>query len=179
MIIVLSGKTASGKDTIKSALLKKYPNLRRVITTTSRTPRAGEVNGVDYYFLSEEEFKIKISNNEFLESVEYGGNLYGTEKTQFTQNGDILWKIDPSRAGKVRKLLKDNLVVIYVTASDEVILERLEKRGLPQEEIAKRMADDKRIWDQFKDKYDYVVENMPGKLQEAVNEIIKILEDNK
>lgn len=192
ILLVLTGKTASGKDTIKSALLSKYPNLGKVITSTSRTLRFNEKEGVDYYFLTRDEFEAKINRGEFVEYVEYGGNLYGTYKTELEQalSSDFVWKIDPSRAGEVRNFIKrsypkqlaENLIqkvlVIYISVSDEVILERLKKRGLPQAEIQKRMADDKRIWQQYQNSYDFVVENIPGKLDETLDKVEQILENH-
>ena len=179
MLIVLTGKTASGKDTVKSILLKKYPNFKRVITTTSRTPRFNEKDGVDYHFLTRKEFENKVKNNDFLEYVEYGGNLYGTQKIELEQtlNQDTLWKIDPSRAGKIKEMFK-NALVIYINASDDVILQRLKNRNLSETEIQQRMADDQRIWDQYKDNYNFIVENISGKLDEAVDKITKIIDSN-
>lgn len=165
-MIVLTGKTASGKDAVLEKLLLKIPHLKRVITTTSRDPRPGEVNGVDYNFISEDAFREKIENGEFLEYVEYGGNFYGTPKTQLENGNNLVWKIDPSMAGKVK-----DAVVIYLTVDDEVVLQRLKERGLSEEEIAKRMQDDKIFWQQYKDNYDYVIENVPGKLDETVEKI--------
>lgn len=175
MLIVLTGKTASGKDTIGDILLKKYQNLKKLTTTTARTKREREVNGVDYNFITQGEFKKKINNNKFLEYVEYGGNLYGTEKTEFIHDGMILWKIDPSRAGKVRELISKKLMVIYITTDEQEILKRLEKRGLSKEEIRKRMLDDKEIWEKYKNSYDFVIENVPGKLDETINKIVAII----
>lgn len=182
MLIVLTGKTASGKDTIKAKLLSENPSLKKVITTTSRSPRNGEINNVDYHFLTKEDFLSKVASGEFAEHVEYGGNLYGTFKTELQQalSSNVLWRIDPSRAGEVRDFLKrQNLdiecVVIYITVSDEVVLQRLKQRGLSEEEIQKRMADDKKIWEENKNNYDYVVENIPGKLSETFDKIAKII----
>ncbi len=178
LILILTGKTASGKDTIISNILQKYPAFKKVLTTTSRTPRQGEKNGVDYLFLSEDEFRKKVQNKEFLEYVEYGGNLYGTEKSQFLSNTqNLIWKIDPSRAGSVRELLGDaKLLVIYINTDDETILQRLRMRGLSSVEIEKRMQDDKSIWEQYRNNYDYVLENTPGKLDKTMDKIITILD---
>lgn len=190
MFLILTGKTASGKDTIKFQLLKNYPNLKKVLTTTSRAPRDGEQKEVDYHFLSREEFEDKIRSDEFAEYVEYGGNLYGTYKKELEQalNSDILWKIDPSRAGEAREFIKrafpnpladelnEKLKVIYINTQDEVVLERLQKRGLNPGEIEKRMADDKRIWAEYGQNYDFVVENTPGKLEETLKKVTQIIE---
>lgn len=190
LLIVLTGKTASGKDTIKEALLSKYPDLKKVITTTSRAPRDGEINDVDYHFLTKEEFEQKVKSGEFAEYVEYGGNLYGTYKRELEQtlSSDVLWRIDPSRAGEAREFLRrafpaqiaediiQNVVVFYITVPDRVVLTRLKERGISEKEIQKRMEDDIKIWQRYKDNYDHVIENEPGKLDEAVLKIINIIE---
>lgn len=191
LLLVLTGKTASGKDTIKQQLLSKYPNLKKVITTTSRTARNGEVNGVDYHFLTREDFEQKVRTGEFAEYVEYGGNLYGTFKKELETalNSDVLWRIDPSRAGEARDFLRrafpariaeeliQSVIVFYITVPDRVVLDRLAKRAIPEKEIQKRMEDDIKIWQRYKDSYDYVIENEPGKLDEAVNKITQIIDE--
>ena len=173
-----------------SKLLSRFPNFKRVVTTTSRGPRGGEKDGVDYLFLSEPDFRHKIEMGDFIEYVEYGGNLYGTEKTQITdrlENG-LIWRIDPSRAGQIREFIKGSfennlaedllkkVIVIYLTVDDEVILKRLQGRGLSQQEIEKRMAEDARFWKEYTDNYDFVVENIPGQLNQTVDKIIQIIE---
>lgn len=193
LLIILTGKTASGKDTIKLTLLKNYPNLKKVITTTSRIPRVNEQDGLDYHFLTRTKFEDKIKNNIFAEFVEYGGNLYGTQKTEFEQAlaNDTLWKIDPSRAGEVREFIKRSfptdlaeklikrILVIYINASDEAILERLQRRNLSKDEIEKRMSDDKKIWDQYKNSYDFIIENQSNRLDETLLKIEQIINDHK
>lgn len=179
-LIVLTGKTASGKDTIMMQLLSRIPYLKRVITTTSRVPRNGEKDRVDYFFLSREEFKQKIERGDFIEYVEYGGNFYGTEKNQLRDTGSsLIWRIDPSRAGKIRELISSPVLVIYLTVPDSVVLERLDKRGLSKEEIEKRMREDTKLWQEYKDAYDFVVENVPGQLDETVDKIIEIISKNQ
>lgn len=180
MLIVLTGKTASGKDTIKDALLSKFSNLKKVITSTSRLPRKGEKDGTDYHFLSKEEFQKGVSEGKFIEFVEYGGNFYGTQKKDLENylHQDLLWKIDPSRAGQIKETVKEKTIVIYINTDEQTILERLTKRGLSEEEISSRMADDEAIWQQFHDKYDYVLENVPGKLKGTIDKIVKIIRYN-
>ena len=178
MIVILTGKTASGKDTVISKLLSKLPDFRKVTTTTSRFPREGEKNGADYNFISREDFKQKIEKGLFFEHVEYGGNFYGTEKTQFANTSQgLIWRIDPSRAGKIRQLIDSPILVIYLTVPDSVVLERLKKRNFSHEEIEKRMKEDRKFWEEYKEKYDFVVENIPGKLDQTVDKIIKIIEN--
>lgn len=193
MLIILTGKTASGKDTVATKLLVRYPSLKKITTTTSRLPRHGEKDGVNHHFLSKGEFEKKITEGSFAEYVQYGGNLYGTQKKDLEQavKQDTLWRIDPSRAGEARDFISrtfpqnqarkliDNLIVIYISAPDEVILERLKARWLTDEEIQRRLADDKKIWQQYKDAYDFVVENIPGKLNETISQIVDLIESQR
>lgn len=193
MLIILTGKTASGKDTIRSAIFKKFPNLKKVITVTSRALRRNDVMGVDYHFLTRDEFETRAKDGDFAEYVEYGGNLYGTLKKDLESalKHDTLWKIDPSRAGEVRNFIKRSfspgvaselikrVVVIYISTPDEVILERLKRRGLSDDEIQKRMSDDRKIWQKFQNSYDFMVENVPGKLDETINKVITIIENHQ
>lgn len=175
-LIVLTGKTASGKDTVAAKLLEKFPDFRKVLTTTSRSQRNGEKNGEDYNFTSKNEFLQKIENDDFIEYVEYAGNLYGTEKSQLILTSNLIWRIDPSRAGQIRDLIKDkNILVIYLTVNDEIVLQRLKKRNLRQEEIDKRMKEDADFWNKYRNNYDYVIENVPGKLDETIDKITQII----
>lgn len=175
MLIILTGKTASGKDTLIAKILEKYPNFKKVLTTTSRIPRNGEARGVDYNFISLGEFKQKIAQGVFLEHVEYGGNFYGTEKTQINESDNLIWKIDPSMAGKAKDLFPQSRV-IYITCDDQTVLERLKTRSLSKEEIQKRMQDDLRFWNLYQDKYDYIVENTPGELGDTILNLSQIIE---
>lgn len=177
-LIILTGKTASGKDAVISKLLSRIPAFKKVITITSRPPRPEEKNGVDYNFVTREDFKQKIAKGDFLEYVEYGGNFYGTEKVQLEKpEGGLIWRIDPSRAGRIRELIDTPFLVIYLAAPDSIILERLRKRGFSQDDIEKRMQEDKRFWEEYRNSYDFVVENVPGKLDQTVDKIINIIEN--
>ncbi len=167
--------------------------MKKVITTTSRSPRANEVNDIDYHFLGRDEFEKGIKNESFAEWVEYGGNLYGTQKAELEHalENDTLWKIDPSRAGEVRDFIKrsyppekahqliERVVVIYINTSDDIVLERLQRRGLQTSEIQKRMSDDAKIWQQYKDKYDFVIDNISGQLDMTINKVCKIIDESK
>lgn len=191
ILVVLTGKTASGKDTVASRLQIRFPDFKKVLTTTSRLPRNGETEGIDYNFITEDDFRQKISEGEFLEHVCYGGNFYGTQQTQITGNlnNNLIWRIDPSRAGQVRELIRNSfdpktaedlfkkVVVIYLTVNDEVALERLNKRKLKNEEIERRMYEDRKFWQKHKDNYDFVIENIPGKLDQTVDKIVSIIEN--
>lgn len=189
-LIILTGKTASGKDTVMAKLLNRFPVFKKIITTTSRLPRYSEQDQIDYNFISKQDFENKIKLGEFIEYVEYGGNLYGTEKAQILKNlqNSAIWRIDPSRAGQIKEFIKNNfdtkiasdllqkVIVIYLTVDETVILERLKRRGLSEEEIKIRMEQDKIFWDKYKDNYNFVVENIPGQLENTLKKIIQIIQ---
>lgn len=178
VLLILTGKTASGKDTIIKKVLEKYPNFKKVLTATSRHPRKEEINGLDYNFISEAEFREKIDKGSFLEYVEYGGNFYGSEKSQINEAEDLIWKIDPSMAGKAKDVFPNSLV-IYINCDNGTVLARLNARGLSKEEIEKRMLDDQAFWGLYQDKYDYVVENIPGDLESSLSQIYRIIDSKK
>lgn len=182
LLLIITGKTASGKDTVMAKICGRFPNFKKVTTTTSRALRNGEKQGIDYNFISESDFRRKIDKGEFIEYVEYGGNLYGTEKSQFINNldQDLIWRIDPSRAGQIRQLAGDlpkRVLVIYLTVDDGMVLKRLQARGLTKEEIDKRMREDAAFWQKYKDNYDFVIENVPGQLDQTVDKITEIVEN--
>lgn len=178
MLIILTGRTAAGKDTIAQQILNEYPRIKKIVTSTSRKPRKDEQDRVSYNFLSRKEFEEKLKKGEFIESVEYGGNLYGTEKAQLANASeqDSIWRIDPSRAGKVKELnLPLKAVVIYITTSADVVRKRLQERGLTDEEIEARIKRDLEDWNTYKDKYTYTIENIPGKLDQTVKKVTDII----
>lgn len=189
ILLILTGKTASGKDTVMLKLINRFPNMKRVVTTTSRPPRSDEKEGTDYFFISEADFRKKIAKGDFIEYVEYGGNLYGTQKSQFANNlnENLIWRIDSSRAGQIRQLIKNTfnpdlaedllkrVLVIYLTVDDQVVLNRLKSRQLSNKSIEKRMQEDAEFWHKFKANFNYIVENVPGKLEETVDKIVQIL----
>ncbi|MBI2040396.1 guanylate kinase [Candidatus Microgenomates bacterium] len=176
MLIVLTGKTASGKDTIIAKILTKYPNFKKILTTTSRAIREDERNGIDYNFISRKDFEEKINRGEFLEYVEYGGNFYGTEKSQINPDQNLIWKIDPSMAGKAKQIFPE-CIIIYITVDDNTVSTRLKERGLSQSEITARMQDDRQFFNSYSSKYDHIIENVLGKLEVTVNKVFQIIED--
>ncbi len=133
IVLVISGPSGVGKGTISKALLSKEENLVFSISVTTRTPRQGEEDGVDYFFVNEEEFKDKIKKGEFLEWACVYGNYYGTPSffiEQTLKKGyDVLLDIDMEGARQIKDKLKDSVTIFLLPPSWEELRNRLLKRG--------------------------------------------------
>lgn len=177
-LIVLSGPSGSGKGTILSSLVKENKNIWVSISCTSRSIRGSEQDGIDYYFLTREEFEKKIEDNGFLEYAEYNGNYYGTPKDEIEnklENGiDVILEIEVQGALKIKKLVKEAIFIFILPPSMEELKSRLEKRGTETEEkILKRF---KTAYQEINElnKYNYVVVNDEiGKAVDKINAILK------
>lgn len=184
LIIVVSAPSGAGKTTLCNNLLKSDPEIERAITCTTRTPRVGEKDGVDYYFLSRDDFEEKIRNGEFLEYAVVHDNYYGTLKSEVLKiliNGkDVLLNIDVQGAKSIREVaqeddsLKNSLVTIFVGAESlDVFEERLRKRGLDSEESVQRRLrtaqEELTRWKEF----DYLI--ISGTMEEDLEKLMSIV----
>ncbi|MDR2563315.1 MAG: guanylate kinase [Prevotellaceae bacterium] len=179
-IIVIAAPSGSGKTTIIEHLLKNNANLEFSISATSRKPRKNEQNGVDYYFISAEEFRNKISNNEFLEWEEvYEGNYYGSPQSEvdrITKLGKTaMFDVDVVGALNIKKKYPNAFLIFVVPPSLEVLKERLEKRHTDSdEEISKRLQKAKEELSRAKE-FDYILLN--DELEEAIEEIDSVVSE--
>jgi len=158
----LSSPAGGGKTTLANLLIKEIPNLKRVITCTTRKPRPGEKNGVDYYFLSKEEFEKRIKENDFLEYAIVHGNYYGTPKKEVEeelQKGfDLLLVIDVQGMRQIVSNKKDVVTIFILPPSLDELVRRMKERGDSEEEIQKRLKTAKKEIPAWKE-YNYVVIN--------------------
>jgi guanylate kinase len=131
-LIVISGPSGVGKDTVIKRLLELDPNLTYSVSCTTRAPRAGEVDGVNYRFVSRQEFERLIDAGAFLEYATYDGNLYGTPIAQLDEvraaGRDIVLKIDVQGAEQVRKRAPDALRIFLAPPSMDELLRRRTER---------------------------------------------------
>lgn len=190
MLIVLTGPSAAGKDAVISKFLQKDPSFTKVITTTDRPPRSNEVNGKDYHFVSTDEFENLIKENKMLEYVKFAGSYYGTTKEalqSFIGGKNMLWKVEITRGAQIEELfrqyfpneadelIKKTLVIYLDVPSHEILRERLINRGTSEEETEQRLRQDEMDWEKYKERFQNIVINYPGKLEQAVEEIENLL----
>jgi guanylate kinase len=131
-----------GKGTLIRLLLARFPEMKLSVSATTRAPRPGEVDGVDYHFLSPEEFQERIDRDEFLEWAEYAGNRYGTLRSELERDAHpLVLEIEVQGARQVRERVPDATSVFIMPPSDEALRTRLVGRGSdPPEQIERRLA---------------------------------------
>lgn len=176
-LIVVSGASGTGKGTVCTELLKKRSSLRYSISATTRNPRNGEKNGVQYFFHTRESFEKLIADEGLLEWADVYGNYYGTPKApveKFLSEGqDILLEIDTQGALNVMEKMPEGIYVFLLPPSMEELERRLRSRGTDSEEVILRRLDSARGEVSLAKKYRYVVVN--DVVQDAVDTIDAIL----
>ena len=176
-LFVISGSSGVGKGTVIKEFLNKHPEFKLSISCTTRGKREGEVHGVNYFFLSPNEFKECISNNEFLEWAEFSGNHYGTKKAfvnDCLNNGEnLILEIDTKGALNVKKIMPEAELIFIAPPSLEELEARLRGRHTETEDaIQKRLASIKLEIENSK-QFDYKVIN--DTVENAVKELEKIM----
>ena len=180
-LIVVSGPSGAGKDTIVSELLKKNDNIWLSVSATSRKPRKGEVEGVNYFFIEEKEFKKKIKENYFLEYAKYADNYYGTPKEEIIKKLDkgidVILVIEIEGAKKIKEIAPETLFIFIMPPSEKELLKRLANRKTEdKEKIIKRFNIAYQEMNEVT-KYNYVVVN--DKIENAVDKMEAIIKAEK
>ncbi len=178
ILIILSGFAGSGKGTIIRELLKKYDNYALSVSATTRAPREGEVEGVHYFFKTEEQFKEMIAQGELLEYANYVGNYYGTPrayvKEQLASGKNVILEIETEGALNIKREYPDAVLVFVMPPSVEEIHNRLKNRGTETEEVIEKRMKKAGLEITVVDRYDYLMIN--DVLEESVELFNAIVE---
>jgi len=178
---IISAPSGTGKTTICGILKKRLPDLQFAVSHTTRSKRKGEEEGVDYYFISKEEFEHKIEDTDFLEWAQTHGNYYGTSFstiTEHTQKGqDLLLELDVQGVESLRSSNYQGVFILILPPSLAELKRRLEFRGTESpEKISSRLETGRNEILQYK-LFDYVLTN--NVVEDTVNNIISIMNSEK
>ncbi len=169
LLIVVSAPSGCGKGTILGEILKD-DKFYYSVSATTRSPREGEQNGVNYHFITREDFEERIKNNAMLEYAEYCGNYYGTPKKEIEEmremGKNVLLEIEVQGAMKVREICPDAVFVFILPPSVNELERRLRKRGTETDEVIAERVSQAKGELAFAEKYDYVVVN--NALEDAI-----------
>lgn len=179
--VIISGPSGSGKGTTVKALLEARPELKLSISATTRLPRPGEENGVNYFFVSREEFQKKIENGDMLEYAEFCENVYGTPREYIEQcvsNGeDVILEIEVQGGMQVMAKMPDAISIFLIPPNRQSLEKRLRGRGTETEEVIRERLAQSYEELKYSEKYDYVV--VCGEMSKCVSDILNIIDSEK
>jgi len=180
LLIVISGPAGVGKDSLIQRLKERGYELHFVVTATDRSPRPGEVHGVDYFFLTTEEFLRMEQEGELLEHAIVYGQHKGIPKQHVREalasGKDVIMRIDVQGAATIRRLVPEAVLIFLTASSDEELRQRLRDRGGDSpEQLQTRFATAREEMGRLPE-FDYVVVNRNGELDRAVDDVIAIIQ---
>ena len=180
LLVVISGPSGAGKGTIYRRIIDTT-GMKRSVSVTTRQPRPGEQEGVDYYFRSEEEYQHMIAAGEFLETAEVYKNYYGTPKAPVFENldngYDVLFEVDVHGARSIKKKYPEAIAIFIMTPDFDILRERLLGRGTETESAVKtRLGSAKRELSKY-ELFDYIVFN--DDIDEATQQVLDIIHAEK
>lgn len=174
-MIVLAGASASGKTEVAKMLFSKY-GIVKVITTTTRDLRVGEVDGRDYFFVSKEKFLQMIEDGRFVEFTTYNDNLYGSTKDQIAMNKCIV--VDPAGLKAYIELNNPDIITFFLDSEEPTREMRMRQRGDKEEKIKCRLAHDREA---FKPEnipnVDYHIDSETKNVEEVADEVYRIYQE--
>ena len=183
-ILVFSAPSGGGKTTIVKEILKNFPEFVFSISATTRPKRNLETDGVEYFFISEEEFKKKIENDEFIEWEKFYDYYYGTYKSFINENIEsgkpVLLELDVKGALTIKRLYPYAHLIYISPPSFEELVKRLKQRQTENESDFMKRVDRAKMELSLKDKFDYIIENkdLETAKAEAKSLVKKILKEN-
>ena len=176
-LFVISGSSGVGKGTVLKGFLEKNPDFMLSISCTTRAPRKGEIDGVNYFFISKDEFQNCIDNDKFLEWAEFAGNRYGTKKKYIQQclaeGKDIILEIDTQGALQVKKKMPEAVLIFICPPSIETLENRLRGRHTEDEATIQKRLQEVKTELERAENFDYNVVN--DDLDKAIGDLEKII----
>ena len=178
LLVVISGPSGVGKGTVRQALFQREGHdLVYSVSMTTRKPRVGEENGREYYFVTEEEFKERISEGKFLEYTQFVGNYYGTpldKVNEHLENGkEVVLEIEVDGAGQVRSKMPDGVFIFVAPPTMADLKKRLKRRGTESDEVINERFEKAKREIGLADLYDYIVVN--DTVENAADKIMAII----
>ncbi len=193
VLLVITGPSGVGKDTAKELFLQRNPEFRKIVTDTTRAPRQGEIEGVSHNFFTNDQFKQRIKDGKYLEYIEVRpGEYKGTGKDSISAilgGRNVIWQIDEYAMAHIRRIIKENMpeiaesilqktITVYIAPEDwDQLREQYFRRdpGANEEKFLAKLARDREMWWQYHDRYDHVVINKRGKINDTVAAIEKLV----
>ena len=177
-LIVFSGPSGAGKDSILNKIMDKKENLKLSVSHTTRPPRDGEVDGKNYYFVSKQKFMEMVKNGEMLEYAIYCGNYYGTSvvkvRGELEKGNDVILEIEVQGAEQVMKKIPEALSIFILPPSLSELKKRLQNRGTDSTEIIDQRVKEAENEISLAHNYDYVVVN--DDVEKSAEKVLKIIE---
>jgi len=183
-LIVFSAASGAGKTTIVKEILKEFPQIIFSISATTRPKRKNERDGIEYFFLTEAEFRKMIENDEFIEWEEFYDYYYGTQKSFINDNIDagkpVLLELDVKGALTIKRLYPYAHLIYISPPSFEELVKRLKQRNTESESDFKKRIDRAKMELSLKDQFEYIIENkdLNTAITEAKSLVKKILKEN-
>lgn len=176
-LFVISGSSGVGKGTVIRGFLAKNPEFKLLVSHTTRAKREGEIEGINYFYVSKDEFIHSINNHEFLEWAEFSGNYYGTKKEfvkkYLLENKDILLEIDTQGALKIKAEMPESVLIFIAPPSYQDLEFRLRNRKTESEDAIAKRLDFVKLEIRNSEHFDYRVVN--DQLDTTVEELEKII----
>ena len=176
-LIIITGPSGVGKGTVVKDLLDRNKDIWLSISATTRNPRVGENDGLNYYFISEERFKDMIDKKEFLEWAQFAGNYYGTPLSTVNEKIEkgfiVLLEIEVEGAKQIKEKFPESLSIFLLPPSKEELEKRIRNRGTEKEEAIDRRLSRANYEIASSNQFDFVLTNHD--VDETVKEVFKII----
>ena len=176
-LIVISGSSGVGKGTVIKSLMERHSDIKLSVSYTTRAPRSGETAGINYFYITKDEFKNAVNNDEFIEWAEFSGNFYGTKKSfveeSLKNNEHVLLEIDTQGALQIKEKMPDAVLIFINPPSYDELVARLRGRKTESEDAIKKRLNFFEFEKENSKKFDYIIVN--DTVENAVNQIEELI----